>query len=93
MEYHKNSIKLDDGCNNKAQVLKDEDGKDLKFTSLIGALNYMSLHGWELVDTKNVTQGASYGGYGETNTKVYYIFSKEVNDYELEEAVKNSYKK
>lgn len=89
MEYHKNSIKLDDGCNNKAQVPKDENGKDLKFTSLIGALNYMSLHGWELVDTKNVTQGV----YGVTDTKVYYIFSKEVNDYELEEAVKNSYKK
>lgn len=48
MEFHKNSIKLDDGTNKKRQPIKDEDGKDLKFISLIGALNYMSLQGREL---------------------------------------------
>ena len=56
MEFHKNCIKLDDGSNKKPQPLKDENGKDLKFTSLIGALNYMSLQGWELLDTKSVTR-------------------------------------
>ena len=92
MEFHKNSIKLDDGSNTKRQPIKGEDGKDLKFTSLIGALNYMSLQGWELIDTKSVTQGGTYGGYGSTDTKVYYIFSKDVTDEELESIVKNSYK-
>lgn len=92
MEFHKNSIKLDDGSNKKRQPIKGEDGKDLKFTSLIGALNYMSLHGWDLVDTKSVTQGDTYGGYGSTDTKVYYIFSKDVTDDELENIVNNSYK-
>lgn len=62
MEFHKNSIKLDDGSNKKRQPIKGDDGKDLKFTSLIGALNYMSLQGWELIDTKSVTQGGTYGG-------------------------------
>lgn len=92
MEFHKNSIKLDDGSNKKRQPIKGKDGKDLKFTSLIGALNYMSLQGWELIDTKSVTQGGTVGGYGSTDTKVYYIFSKDVTDEELESIVKNSYK-
>lgn len=93
MEFHKNRIKLDDGTNKKRQPLTDDDGNDLKFISHIGALNYMSLQGWELLDTKSVTQGGTYGGYGSTDTKVYYIFSKEVSDKELEGAVNNSYKK
>lgn len=96
MEFHKNSIKLDDGSNKKRQTLKDKDGKDLKFTSLIGALNYMSLQGWDLVDTKSVTSGSgyvgAYGGASSTSTKVYYIFSRDVSDEELEEVVTNSYK-
>lgn len=92
MEFHKNSIKLDDGSNKKRQAIKGDDGKDLKFTSLIGALNYMSLQGWELVDTKSIIQGGTYGGYGGTDTKVYYIFAKDVSDEELKEIVDNSYK-
>ena len=96
MEFHKNCIKLDDGTNKKAQTLKDENGKELKFTSLIGAMNYMSLQGWDLVDTKSVTSGAgyvgAYGGASSTSTKVYYIFSKDVSDEELQQAVDNSYK-
>ena len=89
MEFHKNCIKLDDGSNKKPQPLKDENGKDLKFTSLIGALNYMSLQGRELLDTKSVTSGGgyigAYGGASSTETKVYYIFCKEVTDEELHE--------
>lgn len=97
MEFHKNCIKLDDGSNKKPQPLRDENGKDLKFTSLIGALNYMSLQGWELLDTKSVTSGGgyigAYGGASSTETKVYYIFCKEVTDEELTQVVENSFKK
>ena len=96
MEFNKNCIKLDDGTNKKPQNLKDETGKDLKFTSLIGALNYMSLQGWDLVDTKSVTSGAgfvgAYGGASSTNTTVYYIFCKEISEEELQKAVNNSFK-
>lgn len=92
MEFHKNSIKIDDGSNKKRQAIKGIDGNDLKFTSLIGALNYMSLQGWDLVDTKSVTSGIGYGGASSTSTTVYYIFSKEVPDEELERVVNNSYK-
>lgn len=97
MEYRKNSIRLDDGTDRKPQTVKGADGKDLKFNSLIGALNYMSLQGWELVDTKSVTTGGgfvgAYGGASSTSTTVYYIFCKEVPDEELEETVANSYRK
>ena len=96
MEYNKNSIKLDDGSSKKAQTLKDGNGNDLKFISLIGALNYMSLQGWELLDTKSVTSGSgyvgAYGGASSTSTKVYYIFFKEVSDEELQDIVSKSYK-
>lgn len=92
MEYKKNSIRLDDGSNKKFQNVKGADGKDLKFISLIGALNYMSLQGWELVETKSVTKGGGYGGISSTDTQIYYIFCKEVSDEELEKAVNNSYK-
>lgn len=80
IEYKKNSIKLDDGTDRKPQTVKGTDGKDLKFNSLIGALNYMSLQGWELVDTKSVTTGGgfvgTYGGASSTSTTVYYIFAR-----------------
>lgn len=96
MEFHKNCIKLDDGTNKKRQTLKDENGNDIKFTSLIGALNYMSLQGWDLVETKSVTSGSgyvgTYGGASSTSTKVYYIFSREVSEEELKSAVEDSYK-
>lgn len=52
----------------------------------------MSLQGWELVDIKSITQGGTYNGIGGTNTKVYYIFSKDVSDEELKSIVNNSYK-
>lgn len=92
MEFHNNSIKLDDGSNKKRQAIKGRNDKDLKFISLIGALNYMSLQGWELVDIKSVTKGGTYNGIGGTDTKVYYIFSKDVSDEELKSIVNNSYK-
>ena len=95
MEYKKNSIRLDDGSNKKPQTIKGSDGEDLKFNSLIGALNYMSLQGWELVETKSVTNGGGYvGAYGgATSTTVYYIFCREVTDEELKAIVNNSFKK
>ncbi len=96
MEYRKNSIWLDDGFTKKPQVVKDADGKTLKFTSLIGALNYMSLQGWELFETKSVTSGAgyvgAYGGASSTGTTVYYLFYKQVSESELQDVVDKSYK-
>ncbi len=92
MEFYKKCIKLDDGTNKKRQIIKDEHGKDIRFISLVGALNYMSLQGWNLEETKSVTSGARYDGASETSTKVYYIFSRDVSDEELRQVVNKSYR-
>ena len=67
MEFHKNSIKLDDGSNKKRQALS---------SNITASRGYVG----------------AYGGASSTNTKVYYIFSKDVSDEELEQVVNNSYK-
>lgn len=87
MEYIKNTIRLNDGSNKKLQTIKGADGEDLKFKSLIGALNYMSLQGWELLDTKPIN-----GGDASHTVVAYYIFYKDVPDEELEAVVKKSFK-
>lgn len=92
MEYSNNSIKLDDGSNKKPQAIKGENGKNLKFKSLVGALNYMSLQGWELLGTKPLTKGHTIYGSGSTETKVYFIFCKDVSDDELMNVVNAGYK-
>ncbi len=96
MEFSKNSIKIDDGTNKKSIILKDSVGNDIKFRTLIGALNYMSLQGWELIDVKPIVSGGgasnAYCGYSSTSTDIYYIFSREVSDDELKTIVDKSYK-
>lgn len=96
MEYRKNSIWLDDGSNKRPQAVKDADGAVLKFRSLIGALNYMSLQGWDFVEAKSITSGSgyvgSYGGFSSTDSRIYYIFCKEVLEEELQAVVESSYR-
>ena len=95
MEFYKNTIQIDNGASERRHTLSDADGKALKFKSLAAALNYMSLQGWELVDTKSVTVGSGQSnkerGYSSMGTTVYYLFSKDVADEELAEAVRNGY--
>lgn len=93
MIFDDNVIKIDDGTNKKRQPIKNEKGKTLKFHSLIGALNYMSSEGWELVETKSTVSGkVKAGGDGETGTDHYYILCKDVSDGVLIEVVNQSIK-
>ncbi len=97
MEFSDNCIKINDGTKKGSQTLKDIDGKDIEFSTLIGALNYMSLQGWELAEIKSIISGSGHsvaGGLGSssTETKFYYIFTKDVSDEELKEVVDKSYK-
>lgn len=94
MEYDNHSIKLDYGTDKKPKTVKDADGNDLKFKSLVGAFNYMSLQGWELLETKSVIQGrgSAYTGTSSTSTNIYYIFYKDVTDEDLQNIVTKSYK-
>lgn len=39
----------------KSYTLKDEKGKDIKFNSMVAAMNYMGQRGWKLVQTYVLT--------------------------------------
>lgn len=67
--------------------LVDEAGKDIKFASMIDALNYMSEQGWEYVDSMFFTKGSG--------NVIHYLLKKEVPVAELKNALpatKNSSK-
>lgn len=102
MTFEGNSIKVDYGTSKKAETIKDDNGKDLKFYSLIGALNYMSSKGWKLIgsNSSNVsttTHGSVVGIYSysssSSNSKETYILCREKSAEDLEKVVENSFKK
>jgi hypothetical protein len=47
---------------NQDRRLKDEQGKSIKFNSMVDALNYMGTLGWEFVQAYVVTSSAGLGG-------------------------------
>lgn len=59
--------------------LVDANGKDIKFESMIDALNYMSDHGWEYVDNMFFTKGSG--------NVIHYLLKKEVPASELNTAM------
>ena len=49
------------------RVIKDETGKEIKFNSMMDALNYMGTQGWEFVQAYAITMG---------NTNVYHFLMR-----------------
>ena len=69
-------ISIDMGLNRLgdwSNTLKDENGSDIKFNTMMDALNYMSLKGWSYVDAYTI--GDSKQGY-----VYHFILCKEVHD-------------
>jgi len=98
MEYDNHRIKLNDGLSDKFHKVKNEDGKDIKFNSIIGALNYMSLQGWELIGNRDENGTGTSFHYGTVSTmlsdsKCYYIFCKDVSDEEIKSIVERGFRK
>ncbi len=60
--------------------LKNEKGKLKSFKSMVDGLNYMSLHGWELLQT--------YTSAGDRSANSYCLLRKEVTKMALEKALK-----
>jgi len=55
--------------------LKDEEGKPIKFNSMIDALNFMGNLGWEFVQAYAITMG---------NTNVYhFLLKKEIKEEKI----------
>lgn len=59
--------------------MKDENGKNVEFNSMVDAMNYFGKQGWEFVQAYTVTTG---------NQNVYHwLLKKEVTEEELNKAV------
>ena len=88
--WHKKAyvIKMDDGVTN--QVLQNESGKDLRFKSRAGALNYLVSLGWEFDKVETIPNSIS--ATRDIRTKSYWIFRKPCTKEELNEIVRNNMK-
>lgn len=55
--------------------LKDADGKDLLFNSVMDGINYLTTFGWELQQVYVVPHGSD----GDTSSTTYYLLRKETD--------------
>lgn len=87
--YSGDKVKVNYGTEKKFRTLKNENGKELKFYSLPGAINYLSSIGWEIVGNSTKVEGAvgGFGGntWGATSSETTFILCKEVSIEEANE--------
>ena len=58
-------------------MIVDENGKEIKFNSMIDAMNYLGQFGWKFAQAYVVP----HGDEGDVNGIVYWILYKDVDDY------------
>ena len=58
-------------------MIVDENGKEIKFNSMIDAMNYLGQFGWMFAQAYVVP----HGDEGDVNGIVYWILYKDVDDY------------
>lgn len=58
-------------------MIVDENGKEIKFNSMIDAMNYLGQFGWKFAQAYVVP----HGDKGDVNGIVYWILYKDVDDY------------
>ena len=58
-------------------MIVDESGKEIKFDSMIDAMNYLGQFGWKFAQAYVVP----YGDEGDISGTVYWILYKDVDDY------------
>lgn len=80
--YSGDKLKINYGTEKKYEPLKDEEGRELRFFSFPGALNYLSSQGWRLEGNFTEVSGSSSHNWGGTTSKTTYIISKEVPEAE-----------
>lgn len=61
--------------------LVDRDGKEIKFNSMIDALNYLTQFGWRFAQAYVVPSGSGGKDSMSINSKTYWILYKDVDDY------------
>lgn len=98
--FENDKIKMNYGGNEGKVTLKDNNGKDLKFYSLIGAINYLSLQGWDFGgEAPSLSAGSSIGIVTAPNivtnfqtSNGEFMISRWVTKKEIEKSVTNSIK-
>lgn len=58
-------------------MIVDENGKEIKFNSMIDAMNYLGQFGWKFAQAYVVP----HGDKGDISGTVYWILYKDVDDY------------
>lgn len=61
--------------------LVDKDGKEIKFNSMIDALNYLTQFGWRFAQAYVVPSGSGGKDSMSISSKTYWILYKDVDDY------------
>ena len=64
------------GAMNESMIV-DENGKEIKFNSMIDAMNYLGQFGWKFAQAYVLP----YGDKGDVSGTVYWILYKDVDDY------------
>jgi hypothetical protein len=83
-------VSVDNG--KSIEILRNEDGKKIKFKTPAAALMYFISDGWELYVNGNASENSSYKGSGNSTTTFYWIIrkpcSKEVFDKTVDEGLR-----
>lgn len=92
-EFTKENFKVyyDDGKEVK-RLRNDKDTK-VRFSTPAGALMYFISQGWEMYLSGSTSQGATYKGYGSSDTSSYWILRKPCTKEEFDKAVSDAVKK
>lgn len=92
-EFTKENFKVyyDDGKEVK-RLRNDKDTK-VRFSTPAGALMYFISQGWEMYLSGLTSQGATYKGYGSSDTSSYWILRKPCTKEEFDKAVSDAVKK
>ncbi len=61
--------------------LVDRNGKEIKFNSMIDALNYLTQFGWRFAQAYVVPSGSGGKDSMSISSKTYWILYKDVDDY------------
>ena len=61
--------------------LVDKDGKEIKFNSMIDALNYLTQFGWRFAQAYVVPTGSGGRDSMSISGTTYWILYKDVDDY------------
>lgn len=84
-------VDLDNG--KTIEKLKDSNGKTIKFNTPAAALMYLYSLGWELYANGATSEGAVYGGIGESETTSYWKMRKICTKEEFDKAVEEGISK